>query len=99
MRPVDADKLVEEYKRLLQRFEEMGDDSAATAIELCRHKAECVAPTLEVAPIIHAHWINVWQDGLTYRGTCSHCRVSNDIPHPWAAHYCPNCGAKMDEEM
>lgn len=86
MKPIDADAV----------FERAGcKPGEADIIALGREF--CNAPILDVIPIVHAHWINIWQDGLTYRGTCSHCRISNDIPHPWAAHYCPNCGAKMDE--
>lgn len=93
MRPIDADKLTEEYKRLLQRFEEMGDDGAVTAVELCRHKAECVAPTLDVAPIIHAHWIDLGTECFN-RFECSNCISCNHD----AKRYCPNCGAKMNGE-
>ena len=47
----------------------------------------------------HGYWKNVFQDGpCSWSGECSACRVRNDIPHPWVANYCPNCGARMDEE-
>lgn len=42
----------------------------------------------ELAPVIHAHWIDYGEVV-----ECSHCE--------WYArfetHYCPNCGAIMDE--
>lgn len=48
------------------------------------------APTEDVAPVIHAHWIDYGEVV-----ECSHCE--------WYArfetHYCPNCGAIMDEEV
>lgn len=41
-------------------------------------------------------WIDVWQDGVcSWRGTCSNCRSTNDIPPPMLAKYCPSCGARM----
>lgn len=41
-------------------------------------------------------WVDVWQDGVcSWRGTCSNCRRTNDIPPPMLAKYCPQCGAKM----
>ena len=41
-------------------------------------------------------WIDVWQDGIcSWRGTCSVCRSTNDIPPPFEANFCPNCGAHM----
>ena len=89
MRPIDADKLVEEYKRLLQRFEEIGDNSAATAIELCRHKAECVAPTLDIKPMFYVKSFR--DDQGLWR--CTGCLRQIYFPH---FEYCPRCGAKMD---
>lgn len=51
----------------------------------------------DVAPVVHGHWEGVFQDGAcSWSGKCSVCMVRNDIPHPIVAHYCPNCGAKMD---
>lgn len=44
-------------------------------------------------------WKNVYlSNPSSFVGTCSICGVSNDIPPPVSAHYCPNCGAKMEEE-
>ena len=110
MRPIDVDKLTEEYKRLLQRFEEMGDDGAVTAVELCRHKAECVAPTIDAVPVRHAFWY--WdKDGMDWNigaWRCSACHnrpntiwetEKNPRPQMWSGStYCSNCGAKMDGE-
>jgi len=52
-------------------------------------------PTVDAEPVRHGRWIrepNCW-----YR--CSECgshypSIANNIDY----HYCPNCGAKMDEE-
>lgn len=56
------------------------------------------APTADVAPVVHAHWVD---NGEPY---CSRCEWS---PAPeWSyiedlqladVYYCPHCGAKMDE--
>ena len=44
-----------------------------------------------------AHWEDVFQDGpCRWVGKCSACKVRNDIPPVMLAHYCPNCGAKME---
>lgn len=51
----------------------------------------------DVAPVRHGWWHDVYMSGpSSFTGTCSACGVSNDIPYPTNAHYCPNCGAKMD---
>lgn len=46
--------------------------------------------TDEAQPIIHAKW--------TPEGGCSNCKY---VVAPWniGVNYCPNCGAKMDEEQ
>lgn len=56
-------------------------------------------PAADVAPVVHGQWEDVFQDGpCSWSGKCSRCRVRNDIPPLLLAHYCPNCGAKMDKE-
>ena len=47
---------------------------------------------IEVQVIKHGWWI---QDGTGCRATCSVCKENTD--RGWIYHYCPNCGARMDE--
>lgn len=50
-----------------------------------------VIPTEDVAPVIHAKWIE--------RGSfieCSNCKCGQ--PYYNDTTYCPHCGAKMDKE-
>ena len=51
----------------------------------------------DVAPVVHGRWIEKekYTFGIMY--DCSLCenRIL-DNGNPW--HYCPNCGAKMDEK-
>lgn len=47
-------------------------------------------PAADVAPVVHARWID--RDGKTW---CSRCDASNKQYKP---PYCPNCGAKMKGE-
>lgn len=55
------------------------------------------APAADVAPVVHGRWEGIFRDGAcSWSGQCSVCRTRNDIPHPLIAHYCPNCGARMD---
>lgn len=56
-------------------------------------------PAADVASVVHGQWEDVFQDGpCSWSGRCSECRARNDIPPLILAHYCPNCGAKMDKE-
>lgn len=53
----------------------------------------------DVAPVVHGEWEDVFQNGpCSWSGKCSVCGSRNDIPPIGMAHYCPNCGAKMDLE-
>ena len=55
-------------------------------------------PVEDVAPVRHGRWVEKekYTFGIMY--DCSLCenRIL-DTGHPW--HYCPNCGAKMDEPV
>ena len=66
-------------------------------------------PTVEAAPVVHAHWIEpkiptnttghggVGQDKKN-DWLCSNCRCAFDAKLLWCQNYCPNCGALMNEE-
>ena len=51
-------------------------------------------PAADVAPVVHGHWIR--QDESFTRFKCSNpeCGIENCSGFE---NYCPNCGAKMDE--
>lgn len=61
-------------------------------------------PPADVMEVRHGHWVNRWicsnMTEYEYACSCSECnkstyRISTLEPMP---PYCPNCGAKMDEE-
>lgn len=56
---------------------------------------ECI-PAVDAAPVVHGHWIR--QDESFTRFKCSNpeCGIENCSGFE---NYCPNCGAKMDEEV
>lgn len=85
-------------------------DSMPKATELLRHQVVdviCNTPALDVAPVVHAHWVYD-PDGMDFNlgaWVCSRCEVKNDNlgglqrinPYLFSgSRYCPNCGAKMD---
>ena len=47
--------------------------------------------TVDAEPVRHGHWENYLIEGLRWK--CSECGSRFSSPY----HYCPNCGAKMDE--
>lgn len=53
----------------------------------------------DVAPVVHAHWYRP-KLAPTFRIDAPYCRCSNcNDDEDYTSPYCPNCGAKMDEEI
>lgn len=101
MRPIDADELIDEFKRISRICASNHDTDGAFIADLCTHKVECVAPTLDVLPVVHGHWIRKWDTH------CSACGVGfSEMPYSYDTKdgpgyvetFCPNCGAIMDEK-
>ena len=51
-------------------------------------------PAADVAPVKHGKWINHNDDILGLTSECSVCHIEGMLN----GNYCPNCGAKMDED-
>lgn len=86
MRLIDADVLIERLKYSFNSNERV---SMETVIGCFLDETGC-APTIDVEPVVHGHWIE---------GTCGAykiCSVCDQISD-FDFDYCPNCGAKMDE--
>ena len=88
MRPIDADALKESL---------IGNRYGVKAIDYAIDQA----PTLDVRPVVHGHWIRKWDTH------CSACGVGfSEMPYSYDAEgesgyvekFCPNCGAIMDEK-
>ena len=98
MRPIDADALKEYAIDGLEKYWPYGGMNEYTAVSVDDIDA---APTLDVAPVIHACWIpvcNTWtHDSHEYGSTvyvCSNCQRHSLYEEP----YC-HCGAKMDKQV
>lgn len=85
MRLIDADK-VKHYVLTKGFYCDTKADRKYTA-ELI----DQLFPTVEAEPVKHGHWGNYLKEGLRWK--CSECGSRYSAPY----HYCPNCGAKMDE--
>ena len=75
-------------------------------IERAESEIEC-APTLDAVPVRHGKWIYGESDSGYDGYYCSHCMGhvrwygkagGQSIDFISDYHYCPNCGARMDEE-
>lgn len=85
MRLIDADVLYTE----LVKMNDFGELSAKKAIRIVSK-----AQTVDAVPVRHGKWIgkNIGDEHYDY---CSECRyIEWNAPN----NYCPNCGAKMDED-
>lgn len=91
-RLIDADELMELYD---------GCDGLSVPIAVVRQNIKD-APTIDAEPVRHGHWIEVSTTKRDRIFKCSVCRNVLDFDGVNAgrgdANYCPNCGAKMDEE-
>lgn len=57
------------------------------------------APTIEAEPVRRARWLHT-EDDIIISGQCSECGWVSAVGETDVAGmpYCPNCGAKMEEE-
>ena len=101
MRPIDADKLVSVLADDCKGYE-LSDILSESYVKDVIDDI----PTLEVTPVVHAHWIPECPNkrtGKAYSHTCSRCgrtvyderQVSID---ELGYTFCPHCGARMDED-
>ena len=51
-------------------------------------------PRVDAEPVRHGRWVDI---GNAYE--CSYCCIIRRKGVTGFYHYCPNCGAKMDEEV
>ena len=103
MRLIDASQIENEFIHWLNEISkditnDIYQGSESDGIAACLEKIRGT-PTIDHESLRpRAHWEDVVQDGpCRWSGKCSACKVRNDIPPVMLAHYCPYCGAKMEE--
>lgn len=96
-RLIDADYL---YDLIDGGFDIDFDETPETKRELLRMVKE--APTIDAEPVRHGKWDDT---RVAFYRKCSECgaTIKNNLSDVFLdcdirdLHYCPNCGAKMDE--
>lgn len=93
MRPIDADALKADLHFVVgnNKSNKIDVREVIERIDLMR--------TLDVKPVVHAHWIEFRANSGNVHYKCSHC--GKEVSYPYAKKkwkYCIECGAKMDEE-
>ena len=53
----------------------------------------------DVVPVVHGRWISKNPHGYEWIFVCSNCDYIDGYPFNDRSNYCPNCGAKMDENV
>ena len=57
------------------------------------------APTVDAVEVVHGRWEpRTDVPGFLRCSACHDCNIYDDWPDGKKWNYCPNCGAKMDEE-
>ena len=92
-RYIDADIAMAYFDRFEKYNGECYFDSVSEAVTEFEEIIDDV-PTADVAPVVHSKW-EICCDG--YYPYCKNCR--NEPQGRVMTKYCPNCGAKMDEEV
>ena len=96
MRLIDADALVSALNngRLKEQTGRAVPFNAGVAFALIMVE---YAQTID--QVRHGRWIERCEDQDGIYEFCSECGIDTDITHYGESYaYCPNCGAKMDEE-
>lgn len=99
MRLIDADALTMEMDAGCMPITEWGI-SGITGDESCIKDYIDAAPTIEAEPVKHGEWKPCFED---YRkqiegNECSACGFQIYGSRMDMFRYCPNCGAKMEED-
>lgn len=103
MRPIDADAIVDYLDdELLNECFSGQEISAEDAVRMALRKV-LDAPTLDVAPVVHAKWVGRYDNQGDYYYTCSNCEQNSyyyeeDEPTDALLPFCECCGAKMEVE-
>ena len=108
-RMIDADVLLSQVKRSREKNPYTGAMlGSLNAVYDFTHRDVLnlinSAPTIDAEPVRHGWWIDMQEDDATEgMWRCSECGSDRyfDIftPEEAGCYYCPNCGAKMDEEV
>lgn len=102
MRLIDADQI--DYDILLKT----GNKANPLAWAVSKNHIDDMPTIAGVAPIKHGKWILGKEISRSYLGSCCiaidyediKCSSCKTIFQPYVGHfnYCPNCGAKMEED-
>lgn len=96
MRLINADEI--QYAKdwvVTDRIPTVGGFNAKAVYTATKEQIDAM-PTVDAVPVRYGHWIYHpdWQEDGECGYECSECLRGVDVDYA----YCPNCGAKMNEE-
>ena len=97
MRAIDADKLLETYKKWIPQLLSKEDEGDRRGVETCIAVLEDT-PTIYAFPIVHGKWIMDDNENPYIRicSVCHHSRpMMNEHGFYCKTNYCPNCGERQ----
>lgn len=83
--------------RILEAKSDMAVCTDAQPYFMAAAKMIGLLPSADVAPVIHARWIDNGRGGYAHAYFCGNCGWIDGYPMEDRHKYCPNCGAIMDE--
>lgn len=96
-RLIDANALLDQNNWSIKQYSEEEADAWRDGIALMKKNIKN-APTIDpesLRPVAH------WEESVCFNDAfwvCSNCKFPSEaIAAPRLYHYCPNCGAKMEE--
>lgn len=89
MRLIDAEKLQKHFENCIVECKNTNSYSEDFEMALSVTKNQ---PTIEAEPVRHGEWVHS-EKRIAHCSECSGKLLSTDI-----SNYCPECGAKMEEE-
>ena len=101
---IDRNQLIDWLKTEI-KFKDLSD-GLGLCLVMMKEDFECAIKHMpdsiikDVAPVKHGHWIHTdYALHWTAKDECSECTYhARDRDDLSEYNYCPNCGAKMDEE-
>lgn len=99
-----AERLIREsdiLKNIDEWLETVGYATIGKNLSYYAELKGCIADatTVEAKPVVHAHWALFGKDGTDTDYGCTNCgyTFTTSGSYPQSVHYCPYCGAQMDE--
>lgn len=97
---IELEQVMQSIGNIRNIYSEVKNFVAVSAIDNVIGEIVDEVQAADVAPVVHAHWIDKWKCSAC--GEISYEEAKSDETDPNCYYvlsdYCPNCGAKMDEE-